>query len=91
MTSDQDIEPEIIFSDLSCGLEVDGHWLEVEIYCSDQDPGWILEVINEFGTSTVADDPFIADGLAWRQFEAWVKEEGLVAFMSDDDKKKLVN
>ena len=66
---DAEEEPEIIMSDLCADVEIDGHFLTVGIYKSDVDPGWILEVINEFGTSTVFDDPFLADGLAWQQFE----------------------
>jgi hypothetical protein len=69
--------------------QLDGHRLTVEIYRTDRDPGWILEVLNEFGTSTVHDEPFIADGIAWQAFEASVAEEGLMAFMSDSDRKKL--
>jgi hypothetical protein len=53
------------------------------------DPGWILEVVNEFGTSTVFDDPFIADGLAWQQLEKTVKEEGLAAFLTKKEKRQL--
>ena len=43
--------------DLSADVEVDGHFLTVDIYKSDIDSGWILEVINEFGTSTVLYQP----------------------------------
>lgn len=84
MTADDDVE--IIFSDLCADVEIDGHFLTVEIYKTTADPSWILEVINAFGTSTVFDDPFIADGLAWQQFEKTVKKEGLSAFFT---KKEL--
>jgi hypothetical protein len=70
MNTDDDAE--VIFSDLCANVEIDGHFLTVEIYKTDIDPSWILEVVNEFGTSTVFDDPFIADGLAWKQFEKTV-------------------
>ena len=82
-------EPEIIMSDLCADVEIDGHFLKVDIYKSDIDPGWILEVINEFGTSTVFDDPFLADGLAWQQFEKTVREEGLAAFLTKKEKRQL--
>ncbi|WP_340263259.1 hypothetical protein [Sulfitobacter pontiacus] len=78
MNTDDDIE--VIFSDLCA---------DVEIYKTDIDPSWILEVVNEFGTSTVFDDPFIADGLAWKQFEETVKEEGLAAFFSKKEKRQI--
>lgn len=86
--SDDDL-PEIIFSPLCCTVELDGHWLEVEIYRTEIDPGWILAVENEFGTLTVSDDPFIADGLAWRAFEKLAEEDGLDAFLGAKDKRRL--
>ncbi|MDA8587259.1 hypothetical protein N9L47_13530, partial [Rhodobacteraceae bacterium] len=82
-------DPEIIMSDLCADVEVEGHFLTIDIYKSDIDPSWILEVINEFGTSTVFDDPFLADGLAWQQFEKTVKEEGLAAFLTKKEKRQL--
>jgi hypothetical protein len=81
--------PEIIFSPLGRRVQVEGHWLIVEIYCTEQDPGWFLEVENEFGTITKSSEPFIADGLAWRGFEKLVEEEGLAAFLGRGDKAKL--
>lgn len=84
-------DPEIIMSELCTEVEVDGHFLTVEIYRSEIDAGWILEVINEFGTSTVFDNRFIADGMAWREFEKTLKEDGLLAFFTDEEKAKLVN
>ena len=86
--SDHDI-PEIIFSDLCCEIELDGHMLTVEIFRLENEAGWHLEVENEFGTLYVHDDPFIADGLAWRAFQKTVDDEGLMAFMSKADRKKL--
>ena len=82
-------EPEIIMSDLCADVEVDGHFLTVDIYKSDTDPGWRLEVINEFGTSTGFDDPLLADGLAWQQFEKTVTEEALAAVLTKKDKRQL--
>ena len=87
MNTDDDIE--VIFSDLCADVEIDGHFLTVEIYKTDIDPSWILEVVNEFGTSTVFDDAFIADGLARKQFEETVKEEGLAAFFSKKEKRQI--
>jgi hypothetical protein len=53
--------------------------------------GNYLEVINKFGTSTVFDDPFLADGLAWQQFDKTVKEEGLAAFLTKKEKRQIVH
>lgn len=85
---DEEYIPEIIFSPLGRQVQVEGHWLIVEIYCTEQDPGWFLEVENEFGTITTSSEPFIADGLAWRAFEKLVAEEGLGAFLGREDKAK---
>ena len=49
----------------------------------------MLGVENEFGTLTVSQEPFISDGLAWRDFERLCDEEGLKAFMSKKDMKTL--
>ena len=87
MNADDDVE--VIFSDLCADVEIDGHFLTVEIYKTDIESGWILEIVNEFGTSTVFDDPFIADGLAWQQFEKTLKEEGLAAFLTQKEKRRV--
>jgi hypothetical protein len=87
-TMTQDDIPEIIFSPLCRRIEVDGHWLNVEIYCTAIDPAWFLDVENEFGTLTTFEEPFLADGLAWRAFEDLVAERGLAAFLGPKDKRK---
>ena len=84
-----DDDVEVIFSNLCADVEIDGHLLTVEIYKTDVDPSWILEVVNEFGTSIVFDDPFIADGLAWQKFEKTMNEEGLAAFLTKKEKRQL--
>ena len=35
------------------------------------------------------DDPFIADGLAWKQFEKTLNEEGVTAFYNKKEKRQL--
>ena len=89
MQDSEDDRPEIIFSELCCEIEVEGHLLTVEIFRLEDEVGWRLEVENEFGTLYIHDDPFIADGLAWNAFKKTVDEEGLMAFMSKADRKKL--
>ena len=82
--------PEIIFSDLCDEIELDGHLLTVEIYRTDEDPGWVLAIENEFGTLTVMDDPpFLADRLAWQAFETLVRAEGSAAFFTDREKRQI--
>ena len=43
---DEEYMPELIFLPLGRQIQVEGHWVTVEIYCTDQDPGWFLEVEN---------------------------------------------
>lgn len=84
----QDEGAEIIFSPHCRRIAVEGHWLNVEIYRTNIDPGWFLEVENEFGTLTTFREPFLADGLAWRAFEDLVAEQGIAAFIRATDKRK---
>ena len=88
MTADDD--PEIIFSDYTQSVVIDGHHLDVEIYRTSINPGWILSVENQFGTLTVSDNPpFFGDGLAWRAFEEVLHEEGIKAFYNKKERRKL--
>ena len=54
---------EIIHSPLAQTYSADGHTLRIDIYRS-ADSLWILEVVDEGGTSTVWDDPFETDKAA---------------------------
>jgi hypothetical protein len=59
---------------------LDGYRLELKVYKTNKDPSWVLEVTNEYGTSTLWDEPFSSDGDALRAFEDTVEEEGINAF-----------
>tara|TARA_R100001369_G_scaffold80071_1_gene110262 strand:+ start:1521 stop:1793 length:273 start_codon:yes stop_codon:yes gene_type:complete len=83
-------DPEIIFSDYTQSVVIDGHHFDVEIYKTSIHPGWILSVENQFGTLTVSDDPpFFGDVLAWRAFEELVRGEGITAFYNKKERRKL--
>jgi len=73
-------EDEIVLVDspLSRIVERDGYTLDVQIYSSGRDD-WLLEVVNEAGTSIVWDEPFETDRLAWEEFERCLHEEGVDA------------
>ena len=87
---DTNDDPEIIFSDYTQSVVIDGHHFDVEIYKTTLHPGWILSVENEFGTLTISDNPpYLADGLAWRAFEALVRDEGAKAFFNKKEQRKL--
>ncbi len=53
--------------------------LDVQIY-TGAEPGWLLEVVNERGTSIVWDDLFETDDEAFAAFKRTLDEEGLAAF-----------
>lgn len=80
-----DDDPEIVISDLSCMVEVDDYRLDVSIHRLEHDSRWSLEVINENGTSIVWEDPFDTDEAAFAAFEQVIEEEGLEAFLDEDD------
>lgn len=83
-------EPEIIFSNLTQDVVIDGHRFTVEVYRTSDDPSWILSVENAFGTLTILDNPpYFADGLAWRAFEKLLDEQGFRAFYSAKERRKL--
>jgi uncharacterized protein len=54
----------------------DGKTVEVQIYSSGQND-WILEVVDEYGNSTVWDDPFDTDDEAYSEFRRTLAEEGI--------------
>jgi uncharacterized protein len=54
----------------------DDKTVKVEIYSSGED-GWILEVVDEYGNSTVWDQPFAADDEAIEEFQRTLREEGI--------------
>ncbi len=73
-------DPNIITSGLSKRVTVEGHELSIEIYKSECDQNWLLEVVDEDGTSTVWDDLFKSDRAAMNEVLNTIKEEGLSAF-----------
>ena len=86
----EDDRPDIIFSDLSREVEIDGHRFMVEIFRTDIDPGWAMTVENVFGTQTVFDTPpFLGDHMAWRAFEKLIAEEGVRALYTDKELHRL--
>ena len=75
----KDQEPKLIESERSGPFERDGHLVEVHIYKLEHDKDWVLEVVDENGTSTVWDDKFSTDRIAWKEFLRTVDNEGMAA------------
>jgi hypothetical protein len=72
---------EIIDSPLNQRLLVEGHSFEITIYKGVDEPDWILEIINEKGTSFIPEERFKTDrdamGAALADFENEPIEEFL--------------
>lgn len=77
MTDDMDI----IHSPLAQTHSADGHTLRIDIYRSTNSP-WILEVVDEGGTSTVWDDPFETDTAALEAAFLAIEKEGIASFVT---------
>jgi uncharacterized protein len=69
-------EIELIHSRHCQSVSSDGKAVRVEIYSSGKDD-WILEVVDEYGNSTVWDEPFSSDDEAFQEFQRTLKEEGI--------------
>ena len=78
---------EIIHSPLAQTYSAGGHALRIEIYRS-ADSLWILEVVDEGGTSTVWDDPFETDRAALEVAFLAIETEGAHSFLTDAGKPR---
>jgi len=74
-------EPELIQSPLSQTITRDGHILRVDIYRLEEEVDWLLEVVNEEGTSHVWDDRFATDQAALDAVHEALDEESVAAFL----------
>ena len=68
-------------SPLSQRVARDGTAVEIEIYDDGKD-GWLLEVVDEFGTSTVWDDSFATDSAALAEALNTIDTEGIVSVIN---------
>ena len=70
----------IIPSPLQQTVTRDGISVDVLIYRGEEDSGWILEVVNHLGGSTVWDDPFPTDQAALDEALSTIETEGIASF-----------
>jgi hypothetical protein len=73
-------EYEIKMSPLCQEISSGGNTVKVEIY-DDGEDGWILEVVDEHGNSTVWDDSFPADAAALAEVKKTLMKEGIQALI----------
>ena len=78
-------EPNIVTSGKSQRVIIDGHPFSIEIYRAETDQNWMLEIVDQDGTSHVWDDHFASDKEARNAAMQAIEEEGAVAFMRGDN------
>ena len=78
MTSGQPMTEEFVLkmSDLCQSLTRDGKTVQVEIY-GDGGDGWLLEVVDEYGNSTVWNDSFGSEQAALDGVLKTIDDEGM--------------
>jgi hypothetical protein len=69
-------EIQIVLSPLCRPFERRGKTVQIDIF-GDGDGGWLLEVIDEFGNSTVWDDTFISDQAALDEALDTIENDGI--------------
>jgi hypothetical protein len=74
-------DPNIVRSGLSGPITEQGITVDVRIYRLEEQPGWSLDVVDSTGASTVWDELFETDELAFTEFRRTVVEEGMGAFV----------
>jgi hypothetical protein len=84
-----DRSPSIIYSDLCCTLTLDGITVDLQIYRDQESSRWVLEVVNEAGSSTLWDELFDTDRDALLAFEQVVIDEGMKTFLDNGDVQTL--
>jgi len=72
--------PNIVNSGLSQRVTVEGHKFSIEIYKLENDLQWVLEVVDEEGTSIVWDDKFDTDQAALDEVMMSIDDNGIGAF-----------
>ena len=82
-----DNEYRIINSKLSQKITRDGMTVDVQIYRGENDPVWILEVIDQEGGSTVWEETFQTEQDALNEVFQTIASEGIDCFLRDPIEK----
>ena len=77
-------EYEIKYSTLCQKVTSEGKSVQVYIY-EDGKGGWILEVVDEYGNSTVWDDPFKTDDEALDEVFDTIEKEGISSLIGTEN------
>ena len=77
--------PNLVRSGLSSIVSKDNVTVEVIIVRLESESKWSLEVLNNAGTSIVWDDLFDSDEDAYAEFQRTGEEEGMRAFLDNQN------
>ena len=77
-------DPEIIMSPLCHERVKDGTKIQIDIYRDENEPGWILEVIDEENASTIWDEPFDTDQEALNAVLTVIERDGIRSFLDGE-------
>jgi hypothetical protein len=77
-------DPEIVMSPLCREIIEDGTKIQVDIYRSESESGWILEVIDEENASTVWDEPFDTDQEALDAVMIVIEQDGIRSLLDGE-------
>jgi len=75
-----DDDYKLVFSTLSKRITRDGITVDVQIYRGKDEKGWLLEVVDHLGGSTVWSDRFPTDVEALQEAMATIEAEGIGSF-----------
>jgi len=75
-------EIELFYSDHCQSVSSEGRTVRLEIYGTGKND-WILEVVDEYGNSTVWDDLFETDEAAYQEFKRTLEDEGIDALIGE--------
>lgn len=81
-----DDEYKLIFSTLSNRITRDGITVDVQIYRGRDEEGWLLEVVDHLGGSTIWEDRFSTDAEAYQEAMATIESEGIGSFAAAEGK-----
>jgi len=80
-------DPEIVMSPLCREISRDGTRIQVDIYRGEDDPGWILEVIDEDNASTVWNELFDTDREALDTVMEVIELDGIRSFLKGESEE----
>ncbi len=82
-------EPEIEYSKLSQEMASDGQAVSVEIYRLEGAPEWQLEVVDEYGNSTVWGNAFENESAALSEAQRTILVDGIGSLIGPEGDEKL--